>query len=176
MQKYYKAEMDRPLKIMTRVVWVLLALPPIAMTAGCWVSKNSPGSKAFPPPLVVAGVALLMWAIAHFTRALAPRGFALNDIELEIDRARSPIKIPLTSITEARKLGDAEVKGMLRLMGASGFYGHYGWFWNRKLGRFRLYASRLKDLVLVKTHKTAFVLSPEDTGTFIADLGKLLKL
>ena len=175
MQKYYKAVMDRPLKIMTAVVWVTLALPPAILTAVYLLAKASPGAKPPPPPAFIAGIALLMAAAAYFTRALAPRGFELNDIELNIDRAMKPVKIPLASVTAARRLDDEEVKGMLRLMGASGFYGHYGWFWNRKLGKFRLYACRLKDLVLVKTDKTTFVLGPEDAETFAADVSSLTR-
>ena len=118
---------------------------------------------------------LLMAAIAYFTRALAPRGFALNDLEITVDRAIQPVVIPLASVTEARALGEAELKNCLRIMGASGFYGHYGWFWNRPLGRFRMYACRSKDLVLVRAGKDIFVLGPDDPAGFLADLLPLLR-
>ena len=174
MQKYYKAEMDRTLRITTRVVWVLLALPLAAMSAARWFpGAGRPGAP--PPSLVIAGVALAIAAIAYFTRGMAPRGFALNDIELVIDRAMRPVKIPLSSVTEVRLLADAEMKGTLRALGASGFYGHYGWFWNRQLGRFLLYSGRLKDLVLVRSDKAVFVLGPEDPGSFVADLRALTR-
>lgn len=173
MQKYYKAEMDRALRILTRVVWLILALPPAAMAVQWYLGSGRPG--AAPPAWVIVGVALLMAAIAYFTRAMAPRGFALNDIELLIDRDMRPVTIPLISITEVRQLEDAEVKGALRLMGASGFYGHYGWFWTRRLGRFLLYSGRLKDLVLVRAGKAVFVLGPEDPEIFVTDLRALTR-
>ncbi len=173
MQKYYKVEMDRTLKLTTRAVWLVLALPPAAMSVHWYLSRNRPGEA--PRPFAIAGVALLVAAIAYFTRCLAPRGFALNDIELVVDRALRPVKIPLSPVTEVRRLEDGEIKGTLRTMGASGFYGHYGWFWNSKLGKFRLYSGRFKDLVLLRADRTVFVLGPEDPEGFIADLRALTR-
>ncbi|HNW44362.1 MAG TPA: PH domain-containing protein [Elusimicrobiales bacterium] len=173
MQKYYKVEMDKLLRITTRVVWLVLALPPAAMAAHRYFALGRPGSA--PPAAVIAAVTLLVAAIAYFTHALAPRGFALNDIELVIDRPMRPVTIPLSSVTEVRRLDDSELKGTLRAMGASGFYGHYGWFWNKRLGKFLLYSGRLKDLVLLRTHTGVFVLGPEDTESFAADLRALTR-
>ena len=113
--------------------------------------------------------------IAYFTRKLAPRGFAVNDMELVIDREMRPITIPLASVTELRRVDDAEMKGALRLMGASGFYAHYGWFWTKKLGKFRLYSCRFKDLVLVRSEKDVYVLGPDSPEEFLADLRPLLR-
>jgi len=173
MQKYYKAEMDRTLRITTRVVWLVLALPPAALAAQWYLSLGRPG--AAPPAWVMGSMVLFMGAIAFFTRGLAPRGFALNDIELVIDRALRPLTIPLSSVTEVRGLDNAEMKGTLRTLGASGFYGHYGWFWNRALGKFRLYSGRFGRLVLVRTDKAVFVLGPEDPESFTADLRALTR-
>ncbi|PIU19860.1 MAG: hypothetical protein COT18_05280 [Elusimicrobia bacterium CG08_land_8_20_14_0_20_59_10] len=174
MRKYYKAEMDRLLRVLTRVVWALLLLPPVAMGMIHWASEKSPGSDAA-FPWVFTSVVLLSAAIACFTKKLAPRGFEVNDIELVIDREMNPVSIPLSSVTELRALDDAEVKGALRLWGASGFYAHYGLFWTRKLGKFRLYSRRFTDLVLVRTEKTLYVLGPDSPAEFLADLRPLLR-
>ena len=177
MQKYYTARMDRLLRITTRVVWAVLLLPPVMLSLNFLGLKGQyaphPGGGGL--PFAIAGVTLLVAAIAYFTRALAPRGFALNDAELTIDRAMQPIVIPLSSITEVRRLEDAEVKRALRVFGASGFYGHYGNFWNKALGGFRMYACRSKDLVLVRTEKVLFVLGPDAPGEFVADLRPLIR-
>lgn len=181
MQKYYKAEMDRLLRVTTRVVWALLMLPPLALAAVHWASKAYPGGTPPPPgsdaafPWVFAGVVLVPAAIAYFTKRLAPRGFEVNDIELVVDREMNPVRIPLASITELRGLDYAETKGALRLWGASGFYAHYGLFWTRKLGKFRLYSRRFTDLVLVRMEKTLYVLGPDSPAEFLADLRPLLR-
>lgn len=174
MQKYYTAKMDRLLTLTTRVIWGVLLLPPVIMALNLFgANGGAPAGKFL--PLTTAGVTLLIAAIAYFTRALAPRGFELNDLQITVDRAVQPVVIPLASVTEARLLAEAELKNCLRIMGASGFYGHYGWFWNRPLGRFRMYACRSKDLVLVRAGKDIFVLGPDEPAVFVADLGPLLR-
>jgi hypothetical protein len=105
--------------------------------------------------------------------AMAPRGFAVNDIELVIDRAMRPVKIPLSSVTEVRHLADLEMAGTVRTMGASGFYAHYGWFWNKQLGKFLLYSCRFNGLVLLRAGKEVFVLGPEDPESFVTELRAL---
>jgi len=178
MQKYYKAEMDRTLKITTGAVWAALVLLPAGLAVlrylpGCSDCGSCGRPGVVLPAWLIAGLTLMLAAIVYFTRALAPRGFALNDIELVIDRTLRPVKIPLASITETRRLEAAEMKLTLRLMGASGFYGHYGWFWNKTLGKFRLYSGRFNNLVLARSGKTIFILGPEDPDTFITDLRAL---
>ncbi|MCX5792790.1 MAG: PH domain-containing protein [Elusimicrobia bacterium] len=173
MQKYYGAVMDRTLRLTTRVVWLALAIPPAAMTMHWYLARSRP--ETAPSVWLILSVVFFMWAIAFFTRGLAPRGFALNDIELVIDRAMRPIRIPLSSVTEVRRVADAEMKGTLRTMGASGFYAHYGWFWNRALGKFRLYACRFDALVLVRAGTAVFVLGPEDPESFEADVRALTR-
>ncbi|OGS12251.1 MAG: hypothetical protein A2234_08505 [Elusimicrobia bacterium RIFOXYA2_FULL_58_8] len=179
MQKYYPAHMDPTLKVTTRIVWFVLALPPLGTAAAHWYLANRAAgdcSQTTPiaPAWIIAVITLFMGAVAYFTRGLAPRGFALNDIELVIDRAIRPVRIALHSITEVRRLDDAEMAGALRIIGASGFYGYYGWFWSGKLGKFRLYSGRFRDLVLLRSGKTVFVLGPEDTPEFTSDLRALL--
>jgi hypothetical protein len=179
-QKYYAAGTDRLLRVTTRLVWALFFLPPAAMAfsffrkdaATPFAHTQSPASPAL---LIVLATALLMAAIACLTRAMAPRGFSLNDIELTVDRALKPATIKVSDITEARRLSDPEHKGSLRLLGASGFYGHYGLFWNRTLGKYRLYACRSTDLVLVRTAKALFVLGPDSPDDFLSDLTALLR-
>lgn len=182
MQKYYKAEMDRLLKITTRVVWAAMAVFPVCITVLYWGTKalSRCHSCRHPVPLAIPAwaipaSALLVIILAYFTRALAPRGFIVNETDVVVDRALRPVKIPLSSITEVRRLDDAELKNTFRLAATWGFYGHYGWFWNKRLGKFLLYSGRLKDLVLLRTHTGVFVLGPEDTESFAADLRALTR-
>ena len=181
MQKYYKLEMNRTLKITTGLVWTALIALPAAMTALRYFATSRACAHCSQPAFVpqtwmITATTLTVGCIIYFTLALAPRGFALNDIELVIDRALYPVKIPLTAITEARRLEDAEMRRTLRLMGASGFYAHYGWFWNKKLGRFRFFSGRFDDLVLVRSGAMLFVLGPEDPAGFTTALRSLTHL
>jgi len=176
MQKYYKAEMDRLLTITTSIVSVIL-LAPAALTAFFWY-KNKFGQAGVSPGRPGAELLLLaalLPATAYITRAMAPLGYVIDDINLLIDRRIKPITIPLGEIKEVRPARDGILKGSLRLMGTSGYYGYYGLFWKRGVGKYRAYATRLSELVEIKTEKTLFVLSPENPGEFISSLGALLR-
>lgn len=181
MQKYYKAGMDRMLRITTRVVSATFLFPP-ALLFYLWYRSRylpAPGCRPAPPAidrflLPIALVFVLLEAVtAYVTRALAPRGYLLNDVELVVDRAMRPIKVPLREIREFGRVEDGLLRRSLRVMGTAGYYGYYGLFWNRKLGKFRLYATRSRDLVSVRTGRTLYVLSPDDAADFLDSLGRL---
>jgi type VI protein secretion system component VasK len=182
MQKYYKAEMDRLLRITTRMVYPLFLLP-FALLVFIWYKARflpapdyrpaPPGINKLLPPIILLFAALTALT-AYLAKALAPKGYAINDVELVIARDRKPIKIPLRDILEVRRLEDGLLRRSLRLMGTSGFYGYYGLFWNRQLGRFRVYATRLTGLVAVKTEKTLYALSPDDPEDFVKNLCGLI--
>jgi hypothetical protein len=182
MQKYYKAEMDRLLRVSTKVVWALFLVPPVVL-AGIWYkTQHLPaGARSAPPFLGMAFAwglpvfAVFIALTAHRTKALAPKGYAINDIELIIDRARKPITIPLREIQEVRTLEDGLLRHSLRLLGTSGFYGYYGLFWNRKLGKFRVYATRLNRLVAVKAGNTLYALTPDNPEDFRKTLLALVR-
>jgi len=178
MQKYYKAEMDRLLRVTTRVIWLFFIVPP-GFLLFAWYQALHPAAGGRPMPAYLAWLlpasAAFLALTAYITRAMAPRGYAVNDIELVIDRAMRPITIPLREIKEVKPLEDGVLMRSARLMGTSGFYGHYGLFWSKKTGKFRAYATRMDRLVAVRTEKTLFVLSPENPEDFAAALRGLLR-
>jgi hypothetical protein len=180
MNKYYKAEMDRLLRISTRVVTGVFIILPLGLVFGFYKALHAPAAC----PGRFGNSLLILWMIlvlaltaltAYVARAMAPKGYALNDVELLIDRDMKPIKIPLKEILGVSALEDGLLRSSLRLMGTSGYYGYYGLFWNRKLGRYRAYVTRTKDLLAVKTEKGLYVLSPDDTKDFAAALSQLLR-
>lgn len=119
--------------------------------------------------LLVLGVTLaLAWA-------MSPRAVTVRDGELHVDRrAWRPLRVPLTSIASAAPIAGL-AGGTLRLFGVGGFFGSYGLFSNGELGRFRLYATRGGQAVLVKRTDGALplVLTPDDVrGTIDAIDGR----
>jgi len=181
MQKYYKAEMDRFLRFSTRALRLFFFLPPLILVLVWYTARHSP-SGAPPPPFLdkFLGLGMLLFAAliaatAHVTRAMAPRGYALNDVELLIDRAMKPVRIPLREILEVSELEDGLLRRSLRLLGASGYYGYYGLFWNKKLGRYRAYVTRTTGLLAVRTEKSLYVLSPDDNKDFASSLNSLIR-
>ena len=180
MNKYYKAEMDKLLRLSTRVVTVIFITVQLALVFGFYKALHAPA--ACPPPF--GNRFLVLWLVfstalvaltAYVTRAMAPKGYALNDVELLIDRDMKPIRIPLSSILGVSAAEDGLLRRSLRLMGTSGYYGYYGLFWNRKLGKYRAYVTRTKNLLALKTEKGIYVLSPDDPEDFTASITRLIR-
>ena len=178
---YYELKMGARLRFMTKLVWALSFLPAAVAVFCAWSKLNpqafgacerySAGPCDIPwttlPFFLVAPAAVML------LQRLTPRGYILNDIELVIDRKFKPITIPLMDITEARLFADEELKWVFKLGGSEGFYGYFGLFWSKKLGKFKMYATRKKNLVMVRTAKMLYALSPEDTEDFLTTLKKL---
>jgi hypothetical protein len=113
-------------------------------------------------------VVLLALALAW---ALAPCGVVVDSAELRIlRRAWFPLRLPLSTVATASPI-DSLGDRTLRLFGVGGFFGSYGLFRNRTLGRFRLYATRSGPAVIVrrKGEGLPIVFTPDDVpGTIRA--------
>jgi hypothetical protein len=112
---------------------------------------------------VCALVALAGWA-------LAPTGYAVEGGTLRVERRLRPVAIPLAEVTAVGRVAELWSGGAARIGGSSGFFGHYGRFWNRTLGSFRLYATRTHDLVLLDVPGDRFVLSPDAPERFLEEV------
>jgi hypothetical protein len=119
-----------------------------------------------------AGIAFVVGcAVLLFAWAMAPRGVAVGEGELQVlRRAWPPLRVPLAAIRDAEPI-DSLGKRAIRLFGVGGFFGNYGLFSTDKLGRFYLYATRRGQAVIVRRTGDALpiVLTPDDVpGTLAA--------
>ncbi len=151
---------DRSLRVTTAVFSAILLAVPAAVV---WLGRGA-GAPAL---AAVAAVSLLVLAA---TWALAPRAFSLEGGLLRVERPLLAPEIPLAEVRAASLLPEGALRCALRLGGTSGLFGHTGAFWSRRLGRFRMYATRRSRLVLVETARTRYVLSPEPPGAFLEAL------
>jgi hypothetical protein len=115
----------------------------------------------------LAGAFALLLGVSF---ALAPNGYSIEAARLRIERPLRAIEIPLASIRSAGTLPDDAFRGARRVVGSGGLFGYYGRFWSRRLGAFRLYATRRTELVFVDTAADRFVLSPEPAERFLGVL------
>jgi hypothetical protein len=120
---------------------------------------------AFLAPLVVALSFLAAWS-------LAPRAFLLDGGELVVDRPLFPVRVPLASVRGVSLVSRAQAGALVKVAGAGGVFGHYGRYWSRGLGAFRLYATRRDPLVVVDTDAGRFVLTPATPERFVEALGR----
>lgn len=119
------------------------------------------------PPGAAAAVAGLLAVTLGGAYALAPRGYALDAGRLRVERPLASVEIAYGAIRGAGALSEDALAGARRVMGSGGLFGYYGRFWSRRLGAFRLYATRRTGLVVVDTADDRLVLSPDSPERFL---------
>jgi hypothetical protein len=116
------------------------------------------------------GAGVLAFAIGLVTLAFA---WAMSPCEVVVDkgelrvvrRAWPPLRVSLTAIAAAMPIESLGTRG-IRLFGVGGFFGSYGLFSSNALGRFRLYATRRGQAVILRRtdEKLPIVLTPDDVA------------
>ncbi len=154
---------DRALRISTWAAAAILVGVPAALLL---FLRDGDGQVPLPVGLLVAAVA----AILPAAWALAPTGLAIEGRVLEVERILFPVRIPLDEIRAVAALPADGLKGVMRLAGTSGLFGYYGRFGSKRLGSFRMYATRCKGLVLVDTAKARYLVSPDEPDRFVEAL------
>ncbi len=153
--------LDRTTRRMTAISSGIIAVG-LAAAASAAGARIGGGAVA-----LIAGVLAVAWA-------MGPREVVVDGGELRIGRrAWRPLRVPVASITSASPT-DRAGRRALRLLGTGGFFGSYGLFWSDALGRFRLYATRTGQAVVVRRSggRLPIVLTPDDVAGTIAALDR----
>jgi hypothetical protein len=122
---------------------------------------------------IAVGILTFVLFLLGICWAMAPREVFVGAGELRVyRRAWPPLRIPLASVVSASSL-DRLGAGVVRVMGVGGFFGSYGLFASRTLGRFRLYSTRSGQAVLVtlKGDALPLVLTPDDVVGTVGSIG-----
>lgn len=138
------------------------------IAAGSFTAVLASGARLGVPILALLGV------VVAVSWAMAPRALVVDAGELRIERrAWSPLRIPLSHVASAAPLEELAA-GTRRLFGVGGFFGSYGLFSNGQLGRFRLYATRGGQAVLVRRQgdELPIVLTPDDVAGAVAAIDR----
>jgi hypothetical protein len=139
--------------------------------------------------LILAGLfsgprQLLVWRLAMIGVPLVVllgslpfmvRGYVLTETHLEVRRLGWSSRLPLAGLIAVS--GEPEgLRGSLRLFGNGGLFGISGWFWNRRIGRFRAYATDPGRAVLLRFRDGKKVMvTPHDVQHFIIKARMLAK-
>ena len=116
--------------------------------------------------LVVAAVpfVLLLWSYA-----LSVRGYAVEGDELQVRRLATVTRVPLAGITRAYP-DPGICKGSIRVVGNGGLFSYSGIFYNKKIGRFRLFATNFAHSVVLVMPQRVVVLTPDNPHALIEHL------
>lgn len=156
----FGATWDRSVRLVTWLAGLVLI--------GIWgalLTSSLVAPAALPLALLACAVTA---AIAGVPWLLAPTGYEVWPTELIVLRRVRPVSVPLEQIRGIDRLADGATGWAVRVWGSDGMFGWIGEFWNRRLGLFRMYATRRTDLVRVDTERELLVLSPDDADAFLA--------
>ena len=162
----FSAPWSRSLRVLTTAaVALLLALVLIGVLVGprqSWVWRMAMVGL----PLVILVGSLLFMV----------RGYVLTESQIEVQRLGWSTVLPFAGL--AAVSGEPQgLQGSLRLFGNGGLFGISGWFWNRRIGRFRAYATDPERAVLLRYRDGRKVLvTPHDVQHFIVRVRRLAGL
>ena len=135
--------------------------------------------------LLTAPWHLLVWRVAMVGVPLVVlfsalpfmvRGYVLTESHIEVRRLGWSTVLPLAGLVAVTGEPDG-LRGSLRLFGNGGLFGISGWFWNRRIGCFRAYASDPGRVVLLRYRDgKKVVVTPHDVQHFIVRVRTLAKM
>ena len=162
----FSAPWGRSLRQVTATsVAVLLAVMLAGVLAG---PRQLPGWWL---AMVALPLALLLGALPFMVR-----GYVLTDGQIEVRRLGWSTVLPLSGLVAVT--GDPQgLRGSVRLLGNGGLFGITGWFWNRRIGRFRAYATDPGRVVLLRYRDgRKVVVTPHDVQHFIVRVRTLARV
>jgi len=162
----FPAPWSRSLSLVTAAsVAVLL----IMMLLGLFLSGRA-------PPPWGAAIAAVPLAVLLAAPPFMVRGYVLTDEHIEIRRLGWRTRLPLAGLVAVT--GEPEgLRGSVRLFGNGGLFAITGWFWNRRIGRFRAYATDPQRVVLLRYRDgRQVVLTPHDVQHFIVRVRTLARV
>lgn len=95
--------------------------------------------------------------------------------KVAVSRLFGALEIPLSEVISVGPISKSDIDGSIRTFGSGGFFGYLGRFRNKTLGRYTMYATELKHLVLVRTRQKKYVFSCTQPQEFVAYIQARLK-
>jgi hypothetical protein len=162
----FPAPWSRPLRLTTAASAALLLT---VMLAGLFTGPRH--FLVWQLAMVGLPLVILLGALPFMVR-----GYVLTERHIEVRRLGWSTVLPLAGLVAVT--GEPEgLRGSVRLFGNGGLFGISGWFWNRRLGRFRAYATDPNRAVLLRYQDgKKVVVTPNDVQHFIVRVRTLAKM
>ena len=141
----------------------LLALPAVFL----WIAATQQAPLQIPALLVIA---IYAWVWLRFR----PTRFVVAPDAIEVEWPLKRLRIPRSSIKEARHIDNAELRrivGRGMRVGAGGLWGGFGWLWTQRRGIVQMYVSRTDGYVwLERGTERPWLITPQDPDAFVRAL------
>lgn len=115
-------------------------------------------------PLVV--LSLIFVPLMVVTWLQAPQTLMIDRNALTIGRRVQPVVISLGDIRRVERVESKVVRRAMRKMGNGGLWAYTGRYYHREVGNYQLFATELRDLLLIETDKHKYVISSVDTHLY----------
>ncbi len=153
----------------------LLLFLTIGMTVLCLAVAIGVGTQAPIPRQIGQSAGLILLAIAAGCALFTVRGYLVAGETLWVRRLFWSTRVSLRGLRSARFDPEA-TRASIRLWGNGGFFSFSGWYWNKRLGRYRLYATDPKRSVVLEWSERRAVVTPDDPEAFIRRVHRELAL
>lgn len=121
-----------------------------------------------PGPAWLNPLAFVPAVILSVTILFAPLGFTVDPVGIIVHRLGPNIYIRHEEIAAIQRIEAVQIGLGIRVFGSGGFFGFFGSFYSRRLGRFRGCITNRRDLVLIELQDgTKLVLSPYPADAFV---------
>ena len=111
-------------------------------------------------PLVV--LSLIFVPLMVVTWLQAPQTLMIDRNTLTIGRRMKPVTISLGDIVRVERVESKVVRRAMRKVGNGGLWAYTGRYYHRAVGNYQLFATELKDLVLIETDNKKYIISSVD--------------
>ena len=109
--------------------------------------------------LTLAPVSVVTWL-------QAPQTLMIDRNALTIGRRMNPVEISLGDIVRVERVESKVVRRAVRKMGNGGLWAYTGRYYHSSVGNYQLFATELRDLLLIETHNKKYVISSVDTHMY----------
>jgi hypothetical protein len=155
----FNAKNDLPCILITNTI-ILLSL--VLLGYGMF-NKNSGGEAALVPLAILIPLILFTWGY-H------PQCYEVSKEAIRVKRPFKSIYIPLDEVIVVRVLKKEEIGTLFRSFGVGGLFGYFGIYTSTKLGGVDMWCTNTTDLVLIEYNKKKVIISPEEPGSFVAEV------
>lgn len=156
----FKTSLDGLAKGITLGVCILISLA-IGTTLVSGYSTDPIGST------LLVGLIVIVVALCLLLR---PLRYELTGDKLIVHRLLGDIAIKREDILIAKEFSKSDMNHTIRTLGVGGFFGYFGRFYNSKVGRITMYATRRSNAVLIDTGKKRIILTPDNPVELVREL------
>jgi len=151
------------------LVWISVVSAAILVTTIVVIAMTHRPAPLFVLPVISWVLLVTLLAILFITALFTVRGYTVMADAILVHRLLWDTRLPREGLVSAT-LEPGVMNWGVRLCGNGGLFSFTGWFWSKKLGRYRAYVTDLTRTVVLRYEKRTVVVSPGDPGEFVREL------